>query len=26
NAGAIMADLPNFKNIQPQIQISEIKL
>lgn len=26
NAGAIMADLPNFTNTQPQIQISEIKL
>jgi uncharacterized protein (TIGR02118 family) len=26
NAGVIMADLPNFTNIKPQIQISEIKL
>ncbi len=26
NAEKIMADLPNFTNIQPQIQISEIKL
>jgi uncharacterized protein (TIGR02118 family) len=26
NADAIMADLANFTNIQPQIQISEIKL
>lgn len=26
NAEKIMADLPNFTNIQPQVQISEIKL
>lgn len=26
NAEKIMADLPNFTNTQPQIQISEIKL
>lgn len=26
NAEAIMADLPNFTNSQPQIQISEIKI
>lgn len=26
NAEKIMADLPNFTNIQPQIQISEIRL
>jgi uncharacterized protein (TIGR02118 family) len=26
NAGKIMADLPNFTNLQPQIQISEIKI
>lgn len=26
NAERIMADLPNFTNVQPQVQISEIKL
>jgi len=26
NAEKIMADLPNFTNIQPQVQISEIRL
>ena len=26
NAEKIMGDLPNFTNIQPQVQISEIKL
>lgn len=26
NAEKIMADLPNFTNVQPQIQISEIKI
>ena len=26
NAEAIMSDLPNFTNAQPQIQISEIKI
>ena len=26
NAEKILADLPNFTNIQPQIQISEIQL
>jgi uncharacterized protein (TIGR02118 family) len=26
NAEQIMADIPNFTNTQPQIQISEIKI